>query len=332
MRAITFIRMILGLTGLADGAHADDVLSLILTGQNAATSPAAYITGNTAAATAGLNVSIYGGPASIGAASVLGVTQSVSLSLNNATSLGGNLTFGDTISPFSQSVAAGLGAMAGSNTTIPVAAGPATTNPVTFDNTLNTISALTVNGRSTIAGPASGVLNEMPTQMISQSGNAASVSGFVSGYLVQSAGGQQDAGRLPTTNLTAATVSVGVSTISNISQAQKNSFNIVNAGGASSLQLFQNSFGAAGSNNYVTAGGSNVQIASSGTGATSIAGAEQSLNSGVNIASLNVLQGSSMNQQLTNGSTYNSNLLQSAGGSAFVTGAQRAFGTGNLTK
>ena len=205
MRVTTITRTSAIALALSAPAHADDVLSLILTGQNASTSPAAPIAGNTAAATAGSNHSIYGGPPSIGAASVLGVSQSASLSLNNA-SIGGNLTFGDKISPFSQTVASGLGSMVGTNATVPVATGYATTSPVTFNNTLNTISALTVNGQSTIAGAASGSLNATPTQIISQSGNTALVSGIVSGYLVQNAGGQQDAGHLPTTNLTAATV------------------------------------------------------------------------------------------------------------------------------
>ena len=82
----------------------------------------------------------------------------------------------------------------------------------------------------------------------------------------------------------------------------------------------------------LTAGGNNVQLASTAGGASTISNGQQALNAGVNVASIGgVLQGSGQ-QIAKNITTTNTNTLGAAGGAAVVVGSQLSTGSVNVIK
>ena len=312
--------------------------------------------GNSATASTGTGAGTVGAAAGTGTASISGVTQNALSAANNASNTGGNLIFGDSVTPFTQNIAAGYTGPTGSSayTVVPssisgAASGPAVPgSPSSFGggvyaNVVNNQSTQSAYGDATVTGTPLSATNGTASQYFTQALNSASSTGVLSGYLAQTAGSNLQGatpytapggvGTTPLTNLATANTTFGSAAVTSISQGQNNTLNTVTGSAGVGLQLQQAAAGngipgVAGN----TLGGANVQTATTAGGAATVSGAYQSLNAGANVANLGGVLNGTISQLATSINTNNTNTLKAAGGAAVVTGTQSAISGVNVIK
>lgn len=300
--------------------------------------------GNTAVAYAGpidtTGYDLFSSATGSGSASVSGVTQNASFGLNNVFGdAGTSIALSNTLSPeagFTQSVD-GTATSGGSTL-----AGPTGSYGNVYPNVINGIAARADSGSASITGVARAQASDPFTQSFLNQQNSVATGGTLSGSLTQNAsdfaplaGGTITGVNLGNgdTSLTAdsgyynvaiADVNTGPSSITDVSQDMTQSLNTVQAAPSSGLSLAQNA-------TNVGLASNNLQLASGSSNAT-ISGAQQLLNTSVNIAQLGAMSGS-ITQIGTDVELSNTNTLAAASGfNASVAGAQSATSAVNVIK
>ena len=332
----------LALANGPDGVNA--TTGLPVGGQNLSLANGAYNLSNNALATTGVSSSglgtVAGATTGVGSTAISGVTQNASLNVNSAGNTGGNLSLGNTVSPFTQNVAGAYVAPIGA-TLVSAVLNTSLTASTPTTNVANSALAQTGSGNAAISGSTTSA-----SQYGAQNLNTISSTGVLSGALSQTAGGATLVSSTISPYSTAAYTGAGITgasltnsaiaatqyggaSVTNMGQVQNNTINAVNGAAGVGLTMQQLAVGATG---VLTAGGNNVQLASTAGGASTISNGQQALNAGVNVASIGgVLQGSA--QQIAKDiTTTNTNTLGAAGGAAVVTGSQVSVSGVNVIK